>query len=72
MPRWNGWTSDLDESAAVFGRSYPASREQMRVAATVARSLTADPAVLDVLVNDLGPWLATEYLAIHGRKAPRS
>jgi uncharacterized protein len=72
MPRWNGWTSDLDESAAVFGRYYPARREQMRVAATVARNLTADPAVLDMLVNDLGPWLADEYLAVHGRKAPRS
>jgi hypothetical protein len=72
MPRWNGWTSDLGESAAVFGRYYPARREQMRVAAVVARSLTADPAVLDMLVNDLGPWLAAEYLAVHGRKAPRS
>ena len=72
MPRWDGWTSDLDESAAVFGRYYPARREQMRVAAVVARSLTADPAVLDMLVNDLGLWLAAEYLAVHGRKAPRS
>ena len=72
MPRWNGWTSDLDESAAAFGRYYPARREQMRVAAVVARSLTADPAVLDMLVNDHGPWLAAEYLAVHGRKAPRS
>ena len=69
MPRWGGWTSDLGESAAVFGRYYPARREQMRVAAVVARSLTADPAVLDMLVNDLGPWLAAEYLAVHGRKA---
>ena len=72
MPRWNGWTSDLDESAAVFGRYYPARREHMRVATTVARTLPADPAVLDMLVNDLGPWLAAEYLAVHGRKAPRS
>ena len=33
MPRWGGWTSDLDESAALFGRYYPQRAEQMRVAA---------------------------------------
>jgi uncharacterized protein len=71
MPRWGGWTSDLGESAAVFGCFYPARSEQMRVAAAVARMPTGDPAVLRMLIDDLGPWLASEYLAVHGQKAPR-
>jgi hypothetical protein len=72
MLRWGGWTSDLEESAAVFGRYYPARREQMRVAAVIARTPTEDPSVLGMLVKDLGPWLASEYLARHGRKAART
>jgi hypothetical protein len=71
MPRWGGWTSDLGESSSVFGRYYPARREQMRIAASVARTPTADPSVLTMLIDDLGPWLASEYLAVHGLKAPR-
>jgi len=71
MPRWGGWTSDLGESAAVFGSYYPARRDQMQLAAAVARTATADRSLLSTLVNDLGPWLAAEYVAVHGRKAPR-
>ncbi|MCP2262511.1 hypothetical protein LX15_006251 [Streptoalloteichus tenebrarius] len=44
---------------------------QMRVAAAVARTRTFDRAVLRMLIDDLGPWLAAEYMAIHGEKAPR-
>jgi hypothetical protein len=71
MPRWGGWTSDLDESAAAFGRYYPERREQMELAAEAAAQTTADRAALGMLIDDLGPWLAAEYLAMHGRKAPR-
>jgi uncharacterized protein len=71
MPRWGGWTSDLGESASVFGRYYPERREQMRTAAVVARTPTTDAAVLSMLIDDLGSWLAAEYVAVHGRKAPR-
>lgn len=71
MPRWGGWTSDLDESAAVFGRYYPARRDQMAAAAAAARATTADREVLGMLIDDLGPWLAAEYLSTHGRKTPR-
>ena len=71
MPRWGGWTSDLDESATVFGRYYPARRNQMQAAAAVARTPTADSSVLGMLINDLGPWLAAEYTAVHGQKTPR-
>jgi uncharacterized protein len=72
MPRWHGWTSDLATSAQVFGDYYPARAAQMRTAAAVARTPTADPAVLSMLLDDLGPWLAAEYTAAHGEKAPRS
>ncbi|MEU0632389.1 nucleotidyltransferase [Streptomyces sp. NPDC005989] len=74
MPRWRGWTSDLAESAEVFARYYPDHPErieQMRLAARVGRSPSADPAVLTTLIEDLAPWLAAEYLAVHGEKAPR-
>lgn len=71
MPQWGGWTSDLAESAAAFGRYYPARAGQMETAAAAGRTPTADRRVLSMLINDLGPWLAAEYVSVHGRKAPR-
>ncbi|MFG1842060.1 hypothetical protein ACGFH8_26950 [Micromonospora sp. NPDC049175] len=71
MPRWEGWTSDLVESAEAFGLYYPERAEQMRAAARIGRAPSADPAVLRHLINDLGPWLAAEYAAVHGEKALR-
>ncbi|MFE1175180.1 nucleotidyltransferase [Streptomyces sp. NPDC058773] len=71
MPRWGGWTSDLTESAEVFGRYYPAHAEQMRTTARAARTPAAYPELLDALLQDLAPWLADEYLAVHGAKTPR-
>ncbi|MEU7434561.1 nucleotidyltransferase [Streptomyces sioyaensis] len=71
MPRWGGWTSDLAESAEVFGRYYPAHAGQMRAAARAARTPAAHPELLDELLSGLAPWLAGEYLAVHGAKAPR-
>ncbi|MBT2446750.1 nucleotidyltransferase domain-containing protein [Streptomyces sp. ISL-43] len=71
MPRWGGWTSDLVESAEVFGRYYPERAAQMRAAAAAALDPVADPAVLRGYVEDLGPWLADEYAARHGTKTPR-
>ncbi|MFJ1544344.1 hypothetical protein [Streptomyces sp. NPDC088246] len=62
------------ESAEVFARYYPDHPErieQMRVAARTGRAPSADPAVLAMLIDDLAPWLAAEYLAMHGEKAPR-
>lgn len=71
MPRWGGWTSDLDRSAELFGRYYPRRVGQMRAAASLGRAPSPDPAVLEMIINDLGPWLAAEYTAVHGEKAPR-
>ena len=45
---------------------------EVKLAAAVAREPAADRAALTVLIGDLGPWLAAEYLAEHGRKAPRA
>ncbi len=66
MPRFGGWTSDLDQSAAVFGHYYPARADQMKMAASACRTPTGDRAVLAVLISDLGPWLAAEYVSEHG------
>lgn len=71
MPRWGGWTSDLAASAEVFAGYYPERAAQARLAAAIARTPTADRAALASLIDDLGPWLATEYTAVHGVKAPR-
>jgi uncharacterized protein len=67
MPWWGGWTSDLVESATIFGRYYPARREQLLTAAAAARTQAADRAVLAMLIGDLGPWLA--YCAAPGRSS---
>lgn len=72
MPRWGGWTSDLGESAGVFGRYYPARRAQMLAAAEAGRTQAADRPLLGMLIGDLGPWLADEYVRVHGRKTPRT
>jgi uncharacterized protein len=71
MPRWGGWTSDLDVMASVFGEYYPARAGQMRTARSIARGPGTDASALGPLIDDLGPWLAAEYLAVHGRKTPR-
>ncbi|MGH3401468.1 MAG: nucleotidyltransferase domain-containing protein [Streptosporangiaceae bacterium] len=71
MPRWGGWTSDLGQAAELFARYYPERAGQMRAAATAGRVPSANPAVLRMLIDDLGPWLASEYTAVHGEKAPR-
>ncbi len=71
MPHWGGWTSDLDESAELFGRYHPERAGQMRTAAATGRTPSADPAALGMPTDDLGPWLAARYTAVHGEKAPR-
>ncbi|MFE0458369.1 nucleotidyltransferase domain-containing protein [Kitasatospora sp. NPDC058965] len=68
MGRWRGWTSDLVRSAEVFGSYYPSHADQMLTAAAAARAGSADPAVLTLLLDRLGPWLAAEYARVHGVK----
>ncbi|MET8358799.1 nucleotidyltransferase domain-containing protein [Micromonospora sp. NPDC005171] len=71
MPRWGGWTSDLSESADAFGLYYPERAGQMRRAAAIGRTPSPVPGVLHELIDDLGPWLAAEYVTVHGEKAVR-
>ncbi|WP_069764565.1 nucleotidyltransferase domain-containing protein [Streptomyces sp. LUP47B] len=71
MPCWNGWTSDLGQMAEAFGAYYPQRAEQLRAAAALGLTPTADTAVLRTYVDDLGPWLADEYTRVHGTKTPR-
>ncbi|WP_317795913.1 nucleotidyltransferase domain-containing protein [Actinoplanes sichuanensis] len=71
MPRWGGWTSDIRQAAELFGTYYPHRAAQMAIAAVVARQPSADLSVAEMLIDDLGRWLADEYVAVHGKKAPR-
>jgi predicted nucleotidyltransferase len=71
MPRWRGWTSDLPESARVFGRYYPQRAAQMRTTEAAGRTTATDLDVLRLILDDLGPWLATEYRTVHGEKPLR-
>jgi uncharacterized protein len=79
MPRWPGWTSDLDRSAEVLGGYYPDRTGQMRQAVTLARRAPRDdpdePATWEpgraLLFDDLGPWLAAEYAREIGVKDVR-
>ncbi|MER5866689.1 nucleotidyltransferase domain-containing protein [Kitasatospora sp. NPDC002040] len=71
MPRWGGWTSDLTASAEIAGGYYPERAGQLRTAARVALDPTGDPELRRMFTEDLGPWLAAEYTAVHGVKAPR-
>ncbi|WP_438293127.1 nucleotidyltransferase domain-containing protein [Streptomyces sp. HUAS TT7] len=71
MPQYGGWTSDLAEQAEIFGRYYPERAEQLRKIAVLAGNPVADRNVLDMYTENLGPWLAAEYLTVHGAKAPR-
>ena len=67
MPRWGGWTSDLDQSAELFGRYYPGRVEQMRVAAAIGRAPSPDPAVLGMLIVGRitdRPWAVDGRLAL--------
>ncbi|MBO1333768.1 nucleotidyltransferase domain-containing protein [Streptomyces sp. VRA16 Mangrove soil] len=70
MPRWNGWTSDLQEMAAVFGE-YHGDTEwagRVREAAGAAHEPTGEAAALSTYTEELGPWLAGEYARVHGIK----
>ncbi|MBJ3805608.1 nucleotidyltransferase domain-containing protein [Streptomyces flavofungini] len=71
MPRWGGWTSDLTEMAKAFARYYPRWAAPMRAAAAMAHEPAADAAALREYADVIGPWLAEEYAAVHGVKAPR-
>ncbi|MFB9364959.1 nucleotidyltransferase domain-containing protein [Kitasatospora albolonga] len=71
MPRWGGWTSDLLRSAEIAGSYYPERAEQLRTVALAALDPVPDESARRLVTEELGPWLAAEYTAVHGTKAPR-
>ncbi|MGH3734338.1 MAG: nucleotidyltransferase domain-containing protein [Micromonosporaceae bacterium] len=71
MPRWGGWTSDLELSAELCGRHYPERAERLRRAAVLAHDPVDDPDAIAMLLDDLGPWLAAEYARTIGVRTPR-
>ncbi len=61
MPRYGGWTSELDPCVEVFGLYYPEQRAAMNVALTLARAPSADRAQVLAILDSLGAWLVQEY-----------
>jgi uncharacterized protein len=61
MPRYRGWTSDLERSAVVFATYYPEQRGAMHAALALARSPSADKRSVLAILDTLGEWLGEEY-----------
>jgi hypothetical protein len=61
MPRHGGWTSDLERSAAIFGRYYPTRRAAMEIVLRLAREPSDDKAVVLAILDTTGAWLVGEY-----------
>jgi hypothetical protein len=61
MPRYGVWTSDLDRSAALFGRYYPTWRAAMEIVLRLAREPSGDKAVVLAILDTTGAWLVGEY-----------
>lgn len=61
MPRYQGWTSDLEQSVAIFATYYPAQQAAMATALTLARTPITDKGIVLTLLDTLGTWLADEY-----------
>ena len=61
MPRWRGWTSDLEPCTEIFAMFYPGRADAMRTARSLARDPSGDRAVVLGILDGLGSWLADEY-----------
>jgi hypothetical protein len=61
MPRHGGWTSDLERSAAIFGRYYPTRRAAMERVLRLAREPSGDKALVLAILDSTGAWLVGEY-----------
>lgn len=71
MPRWGGWTSDLERSAEIAGRYHPEWAADLRRTAAAALDPVPDRELLRMITDDLAPRVAEEYRRVHGVKAPR-
>lgn len=61
MPRYRGWTSDLEPSVAIFAAYYPTQAAAMHDALALARTPSGDQQVVLNILDTLGIWLADEY-----------
>jgi hypothetical protein len=61
MPRYRGWTSDLEPAATIFARYYPDQGAAMRAALALARRPSTDARPVLEAIDTLGAWLADEY-----------
>lgn len=70
MPRWGGWTSDMELTHRVVTDYYPQWREPLREAITLARRPRGERAVVERLL-DFGDQIAEEYATTIGVKSTR-
>lgn len=61
MPRYRGWTSDLEPAVAIFSAYYPEQEVAMREALALALTPSGDRWVVLGVLNTLGSWLDNEY-----------
>jgi uncharacterized protein len=61
MPRYRGWTSDLEPSVAIYAAYYPEQAAAMRAALALAQTPSGDRRSVLAVLDTLGAWLAEEY-----------
>src|SRR5215213_5248033 len=61
MPRYHGWTSDLERSAAIFASYYPLQSAVMQEALILAQVPATEKTMALALIDTFGAWLANEY-----------
>ncbi len=64
MPRYNGWTSDLDRQVDIFASYYPEQGAAMGLARDLARLPSDDKRVVLDTLDTLGAWLTERYDAV--------
>jgi hypothetical protein len=61
MPRYHGWTSELEPAAEVFAGFYPEHANAIRQAVALARAPSGDWRLVLGVLDTFGAWLADEY-----------
>jgi uncharacterized protein len=61
MPRYHGWTSDLEQAATIFATYYPDKAAAMRAALALSHVPSTNKRRVLAVIDTLGVWLADEY-----------
>jgi predicted nucleotidyltransferase len=61
MPRYQGWTSDLERSASIFASYYPCQSAAMQEALILAQVPSTEKTPVLAVIDTFGAWLADEY-----------